>query len=233
MPPNRPIAGATESIMASRGNRTEPRRPAARLYLATPPVADPAGPAAALAAALGAADVAAVLLRLAAADDGTLVERVKSLAPLVQARGVALILESRGDIVLRSGADGAHRTGIDELRTALAALKPERIVGCGGLATRHDAMLAAEAGADYVMFGEPAAERPRPSFGALIERIAWWAELFEVPCVAFAASAEEVAPLAAAGADFVAVGDWVFADAPGPADAIAEAARRIALTELV
>src|SRR5436309_212625 len=74
---------------------------------------------------------------------------------------------------------------------------------------------------------------PAPCFGAIVERIAWWAELFEVPCVGFAANADEVAPLAAAGADFVAVGDWVFADTAGPADAIAAAARRLALAEPV
>src|SRR5205085_669955 len=120
----------------------------------------------ALAEALRGADVAAVLLRLAAADEQSLVERVRFFAPLVQDRGAALLLESSGEVVLQSGADGAHRTGIDQLRTALPALKPDKIVGCGGLATRHEAMLAGEAGADYVMFGEPVPERHRSSFEA-------------------------------------------------------------------
>jgi thiamine-phosphate pyrophosphorylase len=61
--------------------------------------------------------------------------------------------------------------------------------------------------------------------------VAWWAELFEIPCVGFAASLEEVKPLAAAGADFIAVGDCVFADARGDAAAMADAARRIAVAE--
>jgi thiamine-phosphate pyrophosphorylase len=219
--------------MASRAIHTEPRRPAPRLYLATPQVADPAGPAVALRAALRAADVAAVLLRLAAADDRTLVNRVKSLAPLVQEAGAALVLDGHVDVVARAGADGAHLDGVEPFQAALAALKPAKIAGCGGLATRHDAMVAAEAGADYVMFGEPDRDSRRPSFEAIVERVAWWAELFEIPCVAFAASADEVAPLAAAGADFVALGDWVFADARGPAEAIAEAARQLAGVEVV
>ena len=78
-------------------------------------------------------------------------------------------------------------------------------------------MLAAEAGADYVMFGEPDASGRRPSFDAIVERVAWWAEVFEIPCVGFAGTLDEVEPLAAAGADFVALGDCVFAmDADGP-----------------
>jgi thiamine-phosphate pyrophosphorylase len=219
--------------MASRGNRIEPRRPAARLYLLVPQVSDPAGVADALAAALGAADVAAVLLALAAADDRTLINNAKALAPLVQGKGAALVLAGYADLVARAGADGAHLTGVGALQAALATLKPARIAGCGGLRTRHDAMLAGEAGADYVMFGEPDTQVRRPSFDAVIERIAWWAELFEIPCVGFAANIDEVEPLAAAGADFVAVGDCIFTDARGSAPAIADAASRLAFGETV
>jgi thiamine-phosphate pyrophosphorylase len=117
--------------------------------------------------------------------------------------------------------------------TALATLKPARIAGCGRLATRHDAMVAAEAGADYVMFGEPDAAGRRPAFEAVAERVAWWAELFETPCVGFAASLEELEPLAAAGADFIALGDFIFADGRGGAAAMAEATRRLAAAETV
>src|ERR1700704_6299966 len=87
-----------------------------------------------------------------------------------------------------------------------AALQPQRIAGCGGLITRHDAMLAAEVGADYVLFGEPDQDGHRPAFEAVAERVTWWAEIFEPPCVAFAATLAEVNGLAAAGADFIAVG---------------------------
>jgi len=217
--------------MASRGNRTGERRPAARLYLLTPRVIEPAD----VATALAAAEVAAVLLRLAEADDSTLVGHAQALAAIVQERGAALLLDGHPDIVARCGADGAHLAGIDQFRAAFAALKPDRIAGCGGLKTRHDAMLAGEAGADYVMFGEPDAAQRRPSFAAILDRIAWWAELFEVPCVGYAANVEEVAPLAATGADFVALGEWVFAQSAGqsgPAVAIAGAARCLADVEV-
>ena len=219
--------------MASRDDRTKPRRPDPRLYLVSPEVADAAGFAGTLATALAGADVAAVLLRLAARDERSLINIAKALAPLVQDTGAALLLAGHPDIVARVGADGAHLTGLDAFSAARAALQPERIAGCGGLATRHDAMLAAEAGADYVLFGEHDQAGYRPSFEAVAERVTWWAEIFEPPCVGFAATLAEVDLLAAAGADFVAVGDCIFGDSRGPAAALADAAQRIALPEAV
>src|SRR5215831_11522328 len=160
--------------MASRATPAEARRPSARLYLVTPP--DPAGLAGPLAGALEAADVAAVLLRLPAADERTLINHAKAVAPTVQEKGAALLLDDHADLAARAGADGAHVRGSAAIAAALAALKPARIVGCGGLRTRHDAMLAGEAGADYVMFGEPDPNGHRPAFTAIAERVAWWAE---------------------------------------------------------
>jgi len=219
--------------MASRDDRTKPRRPDPRLYLVSPEVADAAAFAGALAAALAGVDVAAVLLRLAGSDERSLINIGKKLAPLIQDTGAALLLAGHPDIVARVGADGAHLTGIDAFSAARAALQPERIAGCGGLTTRHDAMLAGEAGADYVLFGEPDQAGRRPSFAAIAERVTWWAEIFEPPCVGFAATLAEVAMLATAGADFVAVGDCIFNDSRGPDAALADAAQRLALPEAV
>jgi thiamine-phosphate pyrophosphorylase len=210
---------------------TDSRRPAARLYLMTPAVGDAAALAGALADAIAAADVAAVLLRLAPGDERTLIERVKVLCGVVQSKDVALILDGHPDIVARSGADGAHLAGIDALKAAIESVKPARIAGCGGLHTRHDAMLAGEAGADYVMFGEPDADGHRPPFAAVEERIAWWADVFEIPCVGFAGDLDEAGRLAQAGADFVALGDWIFLDERGAAATASAAARRLAATE--
>jgi thiamine-phosphate pyrophosphorylase len=208
---------------------TAPPEPATpRLYLVTPAVAEPSGFAATLDAALRAGDVAAVLLRLAEAGERTLIERVKALAPVVQSKAVALLLDGHPGLVARAGADGAHVGDADALAAALAALKPDRIVGAGGLGTRHDAMSAAEAGADYVMFGEPDANNRRPSFAAVCDRVEWWAEVFEVPCVGFAADLDEVPMLVRAGADFVALGDGVWTDARGAATFVAAAGRRLA-----
>lgn len=213
--------------MASRPKQAEPR-PQPRLYLITQPIADAAAFAPQLAAALEAADVAAVLLRLASGDERTLINRVKELAPVCQQHDAAFVLEGHADLVARGGADGAHLTDVSAFAEALDTLKPERIAGCGGLETRHDAMLAAEQGADYVMFGEPDARGRRPAFDAIEERVAWWAEVFEAPCVAFAGSIDEIGPLVAAGADFVALGDWIWTDAVAQ---VREAACRLAPPE--
>jgi thiamine-phosphate pyrophosphorylase len=203
------------------------RRPRPRLYLFTPLIDDAGSFAPRIGAAVAAADVAAVLLRLGDADARALIDRTSAIAPAVQSREVALVVEGRPEIAARAGADGAHLSGVAALKAALGVLKPGRIAGAGGLRSRHDAMLAGETEADYVLFGEPDRRGARPPFAALLERIAWWAELFEVPCVAYAARLDEVAPLAAAGADFVALGDWIWAEEPVAAIA---AAGRLAAT---
>jgi thiamine-phosphate pyrophosphorylase len=213
--------------MAERAKRADPR-PAPRLYLVTPLLDATAGFAPLLAAALDAGDVAAVLLRLAESDERSLVNRAKALCATVQDRGAALLIDGHAELVARAGCDGAHLTGLTAFTAALETLKPDRIAGVGGLFSRHDAMVAAEAGADYVMFGEPDDSGERPGFAAVAERVAWWAEVFEAPCVGYAAAPDEVKPLAQAGADFVALGDWLWRD---PQTAIAAAARDLNLPE--
>ena len=202
-------------------------RPVPRLYLATPIVDDPSPLVAGLPAVLAAEDVAAVLLRLAPTDQRTMIARIKALAPAIQSTGAALLIDGPVELVARAGADGAHLGGIEAMQDALPTLKPDRIAGVGGLATRHDSMLAGEAGADYVLFGEPDAKGQRPSNDAIRERLQWWAELFEPPCVGFAASIEEAGEFAAAGADFVLVGDFIWADPRGAAPALMDAGRVI------
>jgi thiamine-phosphate pyrophosphorylase len=204
-----------------------PPRPAPRLYLATPEVDDPSPLIAGLPGLLAGADVAAVLLRLKPVDQRTMISRIKALAPAVQNSGAALLLEGHVELVARAGADGAHLTGIAALEEALPSLKPDRIAGVGGLATRHDSMTAAELGADYVLFGEPDAKGQRPSVDAIAERLQWWSELFEPPCVGFAASREEAAQFAAFGADFVLVGDFIWADPRGAAAALSDVEQAI------
>ena len=202
-------------------------RPLPRLYLATPVVDDPKTLVASLPGLLAGADVAAVLVRLKTADPRGMISAIKALAPAIQNAGAALLLDGHVELVARSGADGAHLTGIAALEEALPSLKPDRIAGVGGLATRHDSMTAGELGADYVLFGEPDPKGYRPSMEAIAERLEWWAELFEPPCVGFAASREEAHAFAAAGADFVLVGDFVWADPRGVTAALADVERAI------
>src|ERR1700730_16531548 len=177
--------------MASRVDRSNPRRPDPRLYLVSPEVADAAGFAGTLAAALAGPDVAAVMLRLAGRDERSLINIAKALAPVVQNAGVALLLAGHPEIVARVGADGAHLTGIDAFSAARAALQPERIAGCGGLPNPPDALLAAEGGAEHVPFREPDQAGHRPSPEAVAERVTWWAEIFEPPCVGYAGTLAE------------------------------------------
>jgi thiamine-phosphate pyrophosphorylase len=204
---------------------------ASRLYLVTPPLAETRDFAARLGEAIAGIDVAAVLLRLEPAGERDLINRVKAMAGVVQSTGAALLIDGQPDIAARAGADGAHLTGIAAFTAVVETLKPARIAGCGGLKTRHDAMLAGERGADYVMFGEIEAGGRRPAFAAIIERVEWWAPLFEIPCVGFAAEIAEVSPLADAGAEFVAVSDAVWNDPRGPATALSDVLQRLAKSE--
>jgi len=198
-----------------------------RIYLATPAVDDPSALVADLPGLLAGADVAAVLLRLQMTDQRSMISNVKTLAPAIQNAGAALLLDGHVELVARAGADGAHLSGIAALEEALPTLKPDRIAGVGGLETRHDSMLAGELGVDYVLFGEPDAHGKRPSAEAIAERLDWWAELFEPPCIGYATSREEAYEFARAGADFVLVDEAIWADPRGASAALAEIGQAI------
>jgi thiamine-phosphate pyrophosphorylase len=205
--------------------RSEPT-PKTRLVLITPSVGVAAALAHVLAACYRTADVAALILRFAPMDAARMLSEAIVLARPAQDAGVAALLDGRAELAVQAGFDGAHVTGIDALKAALPLLKPDRMVGCGGLATRHDSMSAAEAGADYVMFGEPDAHGQRPGFDAIRERVAWWAELFQLPCIGYAATLAEAGELARAGADFVALAPGIWNSSEG-VGALAEAMQRI------
>jgi thiamine-phosphate pyrophosphorylase len=201
-----------------------------RLYLFTPALDETAAFARTLERALPVADIAAVLLRLNDADERTLINRIKTVATVVQRRDIALLVDGRPELVARAAADGAHLTGIEALSAALPILKPDRIAGAGGLRSRHDAMLAGETAADYVMFGEPERRSAgkNPPFPAVEDRVAWWAALFQPPCIGYASSADQIGPLAQAGADFVALGEWIWSEPTGAERVLAAAAQSLA-----
>jgi thiamine-phosphate pyrophosphorylase len=114
------------------------------------------------------------------------------------------LLDGHVELVARAGADGAHLTGIEALEEALPTLKPDRIAGVGGMTTRHDSMTAGRSRRGLSAVRRTRRERARPSIEAIAERLQWWAELFEPPCVGFAASREEVFEFAGRPApDFV------------------------------
>jgi thiamine-phosphate pyrophosphorylase len=106
----------------------------------------------------------------------------------------------------------------------------ERSVGVAGLKARHDAMEAAELGADYVMFGETRPDGSIPTLEMVLERAEWWAELFNTPCVAFASEKAHIAPLVATGAEFIGLGVQSFDHPDGIAAVIGQALAIIAET---
>jgi thiamine-phosphate pyrophosphorylase len=200
-----------------------------RLYLITPPTLTDDFPDR-LAAALDAGDVAAVQLRLKDAPDSTLQKTIEALRPIVQSRDVAFLLNDRPDLAKKHGCDGAH-VG----QTDLAAAQARNILGDLTLGvtchnSRHLAIEAAEAGADYVAFGAfyPTTTKEPPAL-AEIETLRWWAEMMEVPCVAIGGiTAANCAPLVQAGADFLAVVGAVWNFCSGPADGVKAMIKAIA-----
>ena len=208
-------------------------RPPARLILITPSIGEAAAFSHLLSAASAAADIAAVIARFSPASDSELSARARALMPFVQEKNIAFLLQDRADLTAKIGADGAHLSGTQALRDALPILKPKLIAGAGGLVTRDDAMSAGELGADYVMFGEPDAAGKSPSLQAIVERVAWWAEIFEVPCVAFAETTDQAVEFARAGADFIALGAGVWSDRKRVETVIAEVAARISAPDAI
>jgi len=195
-----------------------------RLYLITPPrIDDLAAYGDVLGQTLDAGDVAALQVRLKDAPDEIVTAAVDVLLPIAHARGVAVILNDRPDLAARLGCDGVH-VGQDDAPYAEARrlVGRDRMVGVTCHDSRHLAMEAAEAGADYVAFGaffptttKDAKTRPKP------EILTIWQETMEVPCVAIGGiTPENARGLAAAGADFLAVCSGVWSHGDGPAAAV-------------
>ena len=127
------------------------------------------------------------------------------------------VVEAEPREAARLKADGVHLSATDpHLDEALRALKPDGIVGVGALSSRDVAMTAGEADVDYLMFGEPRPDGYVPPLLTTLDQTRWWAEIFNVPCVAYAARLDDVWPLVEAGAEFVALRDAVWSDPRGP-----------------
>lgn len=191
-----------------------------RLCLVTPSLIDPEAFAPRLEAALAAADVACVRLRLPGAEDAALRRATAILMPVCHARDVAFLLDDRPDIAAAMKADGAHLGAADAYWDARAELGSAGIVGvdCGG--SRHRGFEAAEMGADYVAFGAlfPPAAAPYVDRDLLRD----WCETMTVPCVAAGGiTLANAAALVAVGVEFLAVGRGIWQHVGGAADAVA------------
>lgn len=194
-----------------------------RLYLITPPaIAGPAAFARNLSEALEAGPVAALQIRLKSAQEEEIAEIVRVIGPIARDHGVALILNDRPDLAARLGCDGVH-IGQEDAPYAQARrlLGNDRIVGVTCHDSRHLAMVAAEAGADYVAFGAffPTLTKTAPT-RADPEILTFWQETMLSPCVAIGGiEPGNCRPLVTAGADFLAAssGVWNFPQGPGAA----------------
>lgn len=189
-----------------------------RLYLISPDRIDhPSIFADELRSALDGGDVAAFQLRLKDAGDDSIARIADSLRPLCQHRGVAFIMNDRPDLAVRFDCDGVH-VGQEDMPCAEARriVGPERQIGVTCGASRHLAMEAAEAGADYVAFGAFfRSDTKQVTTPAGLEIVEWWSGLMELPCVAIGGiSVENCKPVIEAGADFLAVsaGIWNYTD---------------------
>ena len=199
--------------------------PDCRLYLITPPAIDDlAGFARALGEALDGGDVGALQLRLKDCPDGIVEATAHVLLPMARSRGVPLILNDRPDLAARLDCDGVH-IGQDDAPYAEArrVVGADRIVGVTCHESRHLAMEAAEAGADYVAFGAffPTATKAAKT-RADLEILEIWQEAMLTPCVAIGGiTPANCGPLVAAGADFVAAAASVWTYPDGPRAAVA------------
>lgn len=196
-----------------------------RLYLITPPKLEPKRFAETLKRALQGGDVASVQLRLKDASDEDILRAGEILSPVTQRAGAAFILNDRPDLAAKSGADGVHIGQEDaSYAEARAAMGANRVVGVTCHDSRHLAIEAAEAGADYVAFGAffPTGTKNAKTH-AEPELLRWWADVMVVPCVAIGGiTIDNCAPLIEAGADFLAVASGVW-DYPGGPDAAVKA----------
>jgi len=206
---------------AGRFDRAD-RRPPCQLYLVSPLDVGGAFPDL-LAEALDAGPVAAFQFRVKNVDQHGAARLAEPLQRICAARDVAFIVNDSMALAKRIGADGVHLgQGDGDPREARALLGPTAQIGVSVHDSRHLAMEAGEAGADYVAFGAffPTAtkavnHRPDPSL------LSWWSALFEIPCVAIGGiTPENGRVLVAAGADFLAVCGAVWNDPQGPAAAV-------------
>ena len=198
---------------------SDPSLSGCRLYLVTPPALDPAAFRDRLAAALDAGDVAAVQLRLKDAPDEALRRAIDSLRPVAQSRGVAFLLNDRPDLARAHGCDGAHVGALDMPAHEARACLGELQLGVSCYNSRDAAMIAGEAGADYVAFGAFfASSTKHTDIRADPELLRWWSEMMELPVVAIGGiTAANCEVLVRNGADFLAVVSAVWDHPDGPA----------------
>jgi thiamine-phosphate pyrophosphorylase len=201
----------------------------ARLYLVTPRDPDVATFPALLEETLAAGEVASLLIALETGSGHLRQRLAEILIPIAQKHGVAVLVRNDTRAAGRTSADGVHvDTGRTDLDAALKSFHPAKIVGCGGVANRHEAMEAGETEVDYVFFGD--VDRPEEAAAERrsLELAEWWVPLFEPPIVVMAGNdLASIDAVVATGAEFVALRDAIWSHPDGPAAALRAALARL------
>lgn len=181
-----------------------------QLYLLTPPVIAPDSFPQILARVLDGAEIACLRLTLATRDAGQIARAADACREVAHARDVAIVIDSHLKLVEPHGLDGVHLDGARGVRAARKELGADAIVGAFCHASRHDGMIAAEAGADYVSFGPVGGAGLGDGTLADRELFAWWSEMIEVPVVAEGGLTADLAARFAPISDFIALGEEIW-----------------------
>ena len=174
--------------------------------------------------ALAGGDVASVILYKSDAADRDFQTLCEKCVPIIQAAGAAALIADSSQIAGRAKADGMHVTGsAADLKDAVNAFSPRLIVGAGAKPTRDDALDKGEQRPDYVFFGKLDGDTHPDAHPKNVELGEWWASMIELPCIVMGGYlTESVKPVAASGAEFVAMSAAVFGEGRSPKDEVAK-----------
>lgn len=182
-----------------------------QLYLITPPSFDNDAFCQDLAKVLDATPVACLRLALTTQDESVLARAADAVREVAHARDVAVVVADHVLLAERHGLDGVHMTAMSRsVRDARKVLGEDAIVGCFSGASRHDGLVAGEAGADYVSFGPVTGATLGDGTVADFELFEWWSEMVEVPVVAEGGLTLERVGVLAPVTDFFGVGEEIW-----------------------
>ena len=192
-----------------------PEPDAPQIYLVSPPEIDAAAFPERLAAVLDSRPAACFRLALATRDEDRLTRAADAVRAVTEPREVALVIAEHVGLAGRLGLDGVHLAGPRGVRAARKALGADAIVGAYCGASRHDGLVAGEAGADYVAFGPCTGADLGDGQVAGPDLFAWWSQMIELPVVAEGGLDAECIRTLWDVADFVALGEEIWqADDP-------------------
>lgn len=190
-----------------------------RIILIVPPVENAAE---ILSDALAGGDVASIILPMGEMENSTYQKHAETLTSIAQGKDIAVLVESDSQAMGRSGADGLFvPSGLEELKDAIARFSPKRVVGYGGIKTRHNAMEAAELKPDFLFFGRLDGDIRPEAHPKNMKLGEWCADVMQISTIVMGGSSiESVLDVAESRVEFVALASAVFAHDGGPKIAV-------------